>query len=369
MVAQLVETTITSVSAAVPETLTLEQPRVNTNNTNANTSNKSSAGVAPTPVTQLTPKPAVQTTTPTNSNVASGLPGRVDPACISSHIDRLGASDVDKQTASMQAMGVNWVRFDVTWAAIEQSKGSYNWTNYDYDVNAVLSRGMKPLAILTQYGLPSWERIDSSNWLSTPNNMGDFQTFANTFAQHYKGKIKLYEIGNEPNISQFWPNGPDAHAYTQFLQAGYKGVKAADSSAKVISGGLANISAVNFLQGMYNAGAKGYFDYVGFHPYSYPNGPDYTAGATSFSQIANIHQVMANYGQGTMQVMATEVGWPSTVISGGVDESTQATYITRLYQKVVNEDYKYVPLVCVYDLINDGTDTSNNEDNFGILHA
>jgi hypothetical protein len=328
------------------------------------------AAPAATIVSTSAPKPTTTVASRKSAPVSvKKLPGRVDPVCVSTHIDRLAASDVNRQTSIMQAMGVNWVRFDVTWAAIEQTKGKYSWADYDYDVNSVTSKGMKVLAIMTQYGLPTWERIDQSNWSSTPNNMQDYQNFVYAFAAHYKGKITLYEIGNEPNVSQFWPSGPDPQAYTNFLVAGYKGVKAANPAAKVISAGLANISAAAFLQGMYNAGAKGHFDYVGFHPYSWPNSPDYTAGATSFSQTANIRQVMASNGQGTKQIMATEVGWPSTTASGGVDESTQAAYISRLYQKIVNEDYRYVPLACVYDLINDGTDTSNNEDNFGLLRA
>jgi hypothetical protein len=314
--------------------------------------------------------PSVTVKNSTARPAVNVLPGRIDPVCVSSHIDRLGASDVDKQTSLMQAAGVNWVRFDVAWAAIEQTKGVYNWTNYDYDVNAVTSRGMKVIALVTQYGIPSWERIDSSNWLSTPNNMQDFQAFAYAFSQHYKGMISLYEIGNEPNGSQYWPTGSDPQAYTQFLAAGYRGVKAADRANKVISAGLANISAGAFLQGMYAAGAKDYFDYVGFHPYSYPQGPDYTSGLTSFSQAATLQQIMRSNGDNVKQIMATEVGWPSTTTSwGGVNEDAQASFISRLFRKIEYENYPYVSVACIYDFIDDGTNASDNEENFGVVRA
>ena len=322
-----------------------------------------------TPLPKTTaPKPATITTS-SIAPTAKPAPYRVNPVCVSSHLDHIPLADVDKQTTLMQQAGVNWVRFDVLWASIEQTKGVYSWVNYDYVVNSVNSRGMKVLALITQYGIPSWERIDSTNGMSTPNNMQDFQNFVQAFALHYKGQISLYEIGNEPNVTAFWPSGPNPLAYTQLLIAGYNGVKAADPTNKVISAGLANVQADTFLQGMYNAGAKGYYDYIGFHPYSWPQSPDFAQSQPAFSETATIKQIMINNGDGSKQIMATEVGWPSTTASGGVNETTQAAYISRVYQKIEYEGFKYVPIACIYDFIDDGTDLTNREDNFGILRA
>jgi hypothetical protein len=65
------------------------------------------------------------------------------------------------------------------------------------------------------------------------------------------------------------------------------------------------------------------------------------------------------------QIIATEVGWPT--FSGSVDEQTQAAYINRVYQKIEYEGYRCVPIACIYDFVNDGTDTANAEDDFGLL--
>ena len=62
------------------------------------------------------------------------------------------------------------------------------------------------------------------------------------------------------------------------LQAAYPAIHRADVSATVVSGGLAphgDLGAnpndprhpVNFLKAMYAAGAKGFFDALGTHPY------------------------------------------------------------------------------------------------------
>ena len=45
--------------------------------------------------------------------------------------------------------------------------------------------------------------------------MEDWKDFVQSFAERYKGKIQIYEIWNEPNISREWGNvKPDAKAYT-----------------------------------------------------------------------------------------------------------------------------------------------------------
>lgn len=295
-----------------------------------------------------------------------------NPVCISSHINGLSQSDLDKQTTLMTKAGINWVRFDVNWSDIEQTKGIYNWTHYDSVVNAVLSKGMHVLALVAQYGVPSWERTDPSNWQSPPNNPQDFQTFIQALATHFKGKVTLYEIGNEQNILDFWPPAPDAKKYTQFLIAGYNGVKAADSTAQVVSAGLANIPEsedTNFINAMYANGAKDHFDYLGFHPYSWPAGPDFTQWPARFNYLDTVHQIMTANGDGDKKILITEVGWPSTTQSNGVTEATQADYITRLFQKIENENYQYVSLACIYDFIDDGTNKNNPENNFGMLRT
>ena len=48
-------------------------------------------------------------------------------------------------------------------------------------------------------------------------------------AQRYKGKIKYYQIWNEPNLESEW-NGQqvDAARYVELLKGAYQRIKAAD---------------------------------------------------------------------------------------------------------------------------------------------
>jgi hypothetical protein len=320
----------------------------------------------PTPMPTPTPTPLPSptwTSTPTFTPVPDITPPstqikaeRINPVCVSSHIDEISQTNLEKQTTLMQQAGVNWVRFDFVWDNMEVAPGKYDWSHYDDVVNKVNAKGMHVIALVADWGAPEWE--DQSF------NPVSFGEFTQALAAHFKGRITFYEIGNEPNL-----NNVSAATYTNLLKAGYTGIKTADPTSKVISAGLPidDRDKLPYIQEMYNNGAKNYFDYFGMHPYSWPFSPEENNGGWGFSILKDVKALMVKNGD-TKQIIATEVGWPSTKASGGVDEVTQTTYIKQIYQHIeYNPHFENVPIACIYDFIDDGTDKADPEDNFGIV--
>jgi hypothetical protein len=305
-------------------------------------------------------------------NALTGKPGRVDPICVASHLNGLSRDDVDRQLTLMQQTGIAWTRFDFNRSGVETAQGVYDWSQWDYIVNDATSKGIHVIALLDQWGVPTWEPYYQGP--QTPDTTAGYSEFASAVARHYKGQIQLYELGNEENTSVFWPPSPNVSTYTQLLIAGYNNIKAVDPSAKVISGGLApaqgsNIDPLIYLQQMYAHGAEGHFDYLGIHPYSQPNSPDVvsqSSSAMTFNIVSRLKSLMEKEGDQNKQIMVTEIGWPS--YSEGVTQSSQSAYISRVYTKIMHENYQYVALACIYDFVNDGTDTTNDQDNFGVLN-
>jgi len=80
---------------------------------------------------------------------------------------------------------------------------------------------------------------------------------------HFKGKIKYWEVWNEP------PNGTakgqTAIDYAKFVIATYDAAKKADPDCKI--GIAAKSVALNYLDQALAAGARGHFDYITLHPY------------------------------------------------------------------------------------------------------
>ena len=288
---------------------------------------------------------------------------RINPVCVSTHLQYLSPSLRDKQLSLLQQAGANWVRLDFEWIGMEKAKGQWDFSVYDAIMNGAKGRGMQVVAMLPQWGQPTYKGVD---YMAT-SSPADYAYYVASVSAHFKGNIKLYELGNEPNEPIFWPSGPNEKAYTSLMVAGYEAIKASDPSAKAMSAGLSpNSNWPAFVRSIFTDGGVGHFDYLGYHPYSWPASPDNTTTAPAFSDLQRFKSIQAEYGD-TTPIMATEFGWPSTAQSGGVSQTQQATYISRVFTKIMNEDYQFVKIACVYDLVDDGNNSRNSEYNFGLV--
>lgn len=288
----------------------------------------------------------------------SAVSSRINPVGISTHLNELSYAEIDRQLDLAQAAGAYWIRFDFSWDQMQEDDGSWDFSKYDYIVNGINARGMQTLALLTQYEIEQTAR--SGRGSLTPMTAGEFGSFASRVSAHFKGRIGLYELGNEPNNEIYWNTGVDARAYVALMIAGDDAIKAQDGGAKTISAGIPPLGNMeSFLQAMYDAGAKGHFDYLGYHPYSTHSSPD-----KDFGDMWLAREIELKNGD-DKPVIATEIGWSTA--TGGVTEAQQAEYTGRVYQKIMAEDYQYVLIACTYDFRNDGPSISDWESNFGML--
>lgn len=284
---------------------------------------------------------------------------------------------LDAALSGMRALGVRWVRFDVDWSNVQAGgPGSYNWSDYDRVVQGAAAHGLKMLAILDY--TPGWARRSdcSGSKMCVPADPGAYANFATAAVQHYRALgVHTWEIWNEENTANFFRPAADPGAYAGLLKAAYGAIKAADPGAVVISGGLApagsgggNLSPPDYAAGVYNAGARGYFDAFGDHPYTYPA----TAGANPYGawgQMAAIHQLMAAHGDGGKKIWITEYGAPT----GGPDpahfvsEAGQAQEVTAAVAAA--KSYPWVGAFFWYTYLDPGATPDTNENYFGLVRA
>jgi hypothetical protein len=239
--------------------------------------------------------------------------------------------------------GAKWVRLDVDWKSVESSPGAWNWRYTDRVVNAARSRGIQVLLVPTY--TPPWARqgVCAGTMYCPPADPGAFANFVfATVARYAPVGVHSYEIWNEPNWDPWWASGPNAAAYVQLLKPAYLKAHQADPFARVVTGGLAPHgdlaanpgdprSPVNFLQAMYNAGARGYFDAFGIHPYPpLPHAPlSGTLGWNALLQTQTEHDIMARNGDGWKEIWGTEYGAPTgSTDPKAVSTGTQAQYIS-----------------------------------------
>jgi hypothetical protein len=323
--------------------------------------------------TAVAPSTGVSTAVPTPSPSPTPLPTDLtgdqpvvplfDSPAYGIHISQWWQLDaLDRDLKLAQEMGFGWIKQTFSWRDVEgYGKGQYDWFRPDVIVESVENAGLQLVVRIDHQ--PLWSVRSLPDEKITPNqppvDYQDFADFCGVLATRYKGRIAAYQVWNEPNLSREWGNEtPDPAAYAELLKVCYEAIKAADPDAIVISAGLAPTGTqppdampdTDFLQGMYDAGAGGYFDALGVHAPGYKAPPETSADAVAasyeygqgrwfaFRHVEDMRAIMVANGDGAKQVAIMEMGWilnqemhPSYTWHG-VSEAEQADYLVRAYQ-------------------------------------
>ena len=305
-------------------------------------------------------------------NTAAIVPTNVTVGLADPMLGFLSDADLNRQLDLMVSIGVTSLRIDVPWVAVQPTRfGGYDWSKADRVINAAAARGIGVLGILGQP--PAWAAAPGTPELSgRPASATAFAQYARAVATRYRGKISAYEIWNEPNMLSFYKPYPDPVGYTALLRAAYPAIKAADRNAIVVGGVLAaavdtaySVDPVTFVQRMYTAGAKPYFDALSYHPYQH--GLKFSEGGpwvdAPLNQGLRIRQLMIDYGDAGKKIWASEYGVPTAL----QDEATQAAFIADLISTWRTVDF--TGPMFVYTMRDKLTGSTDPEDTFGIFRS
>jgi hypothetical protein len=130
----------------------------------------------------------------------------------------------------------------------------------------------------------------------------------------------------------------------------YERAKEADARVVVLAAGLAQTLAppgsewgmndIEFLQRMYDAGARGNFDGLALHAYGWVFPPDDPPSPTglNFARAELIHDVMAQHGDADLPCFITEAGWNDhRRWTKAVPPGLRVEYTIRAYEKAATE--------------------------------
>lgn len=218
-------------------------------------------------------------------------------------------------------MGASWVVEYFPWAYIEPEKGRYEWRHADAVIEHADAEGLEMVARLDY--VPQWARpAETTTRYLDPDHYADFGDFVFAFVSHYKGRVRYYIIWNEPNVTAEWGfRAVSPRDYTALLKLAYRRAKEADPAAQIMAAGLApnlepvgsaaGMNDLDFLQGMYDAGAKGSFDVLAVHAYGWqePPGAAPAADHINWRRTELLRQIMERNGDGDRPLMVTEGGW------------------------------------------------------------
>jgi hypothetical protein len=194
--------------------------------------------------------------------------------------------------------------------------------------------------------------------VSTPPDPAAYARVAQELAAALQGHgVVGYEVWNEPDDAPYWAPAPNPAAYAALLKAAYPAFKAGDPAAAVSTGGMVG-NDYDFLQALYDHGAKGSFDAVGVHtdtaclttdPREYYREPSGRIGRYSFTGYREVHWTMLANGD-DKPIWLTEYGWSTTEAicnhgeragtkPGGVSQALQADYLVKGFGCLQNDPY------------------------------
>lgn len=275
--------------------------------------------------------------------------------------------------SAAQGAGATSVRLTVDWRNVEPVQGRRDFSRYDALYAAATAKGQRPLFVILF--APAWARPAGAcpnggdcTVAPDPSHDADFAAFAAAVAKRYPQAAGI-EVWNEPNLKAFWGGQPvDPARYTQLLEATYTAVKAAAPSMPVVTGGLApyggedgttpGLGVRQYLDGMYDAGAKGSYDGLGLHPYT---SFDLWYG---FRALTLVKESMANHGD-PAKLWFTELN-VSTTGPQAVSPDDQGRYLQRFIPRF--RDRADVGGVWIHTLYDPSwADATSTDRGYGVL--
>jgi polysaccharide biosynthesis protein PslG len=277
--------------------------------------------------------------------------------------------------AGMSADGLQTARMDAIWSWAEPNppvsgKHTYVWSSsnpansLDALVAMLASNRVRMLAVLSTP--PGWAAAQGTQL--APSHYGDFVAFAAAFAARYGAggtfwaanpqlpylPVEQFEVWTEANSSNFWTATPSPAEYLKVLAPLTAAVHAVDPTGQV----LASIGWQNFqtyVTQLYQLGAKGSFDGIGFHPYA----PD-TPGILLLTE--QLRATLESVGDPALPIYLTETGQPvvtsgpgaTFAYNGPVSDAARAATLSLAGDALAHSDCN-VQSFDVYALIGSGT--------------
>ncbi len=293
---------------------------------------------------------------------------------------------VERDIRLVAEAGFGWLKQNLGWRDVEKYEG-LDPKDWDWAL------GDRVVDLAEQYGLNVLFRLDhqpvwTGGWNNgPPENLDDFGRFCGEMAKHYRGRVRAYQVWNEPNLAREWADRrPSPAEYVELLKTCYIALKTADPEAIVISAGLAPTGTDNaeampddkFLRGMYEAGALPYFDMLGLHAPGYKAPPELSPDeaaanpayggqrAFAFRHVEDMRAITEEYGDHDKQIAIVEFGWTSDPRETSpyhwhaVTEQEKAEYLVRAFRYAREHWSPWVGLMVVVYLA-DPSWTPENE--------
>jgi O-antigen ligase len=296
-------------------------------------------------------------------------------------------------------MGAGYVRMQMPWDDVEiHGRGDFTdsrndldgdgvkdtisaWAKYDRIVDTAVAFDIELLLRLERP--PDWARQgfinnpafqaglqQDGNSTGPPDDFADYGNFVRAVAQRYQGKVRFYQLWNEPNLKNEWNwQTPKPEDFVALLRVGATAIREVDPNAVIVFPSLAPTDGLDFrapmteleyLDGVYRAGGAPYFDIMAGQAYGLGQSPNehryvflrnrqnwnwsrFIDTRNDVSRIVLLREVMERHGDSRKPVWIGEFGWnsapesipPERRFTWGqpVSEETKAEYLVAQLER------------------------------------
>ena len=230
----------------------------------------------------------------------------------------------------------------VAWSNLNPSKGIFDYSRLDQLL--ALAESYKTTVSLVLAGTPQWASSNPSGttaapWVglasnTVPRDLADWDAYVLSVVTRYKGRIKSYQVWNEPQLKQFWDDYTKVSTLGVMTKRAYDIIKKIDPKALVIaapvlprpgSGGMAK--AVKYL----NSLKLNRWPVDVYAAHIYPEiGKDYTRWDYL---VSDWKVTLANLKVPAKPLWITETNY--NLFGGPLPDNTVTTYVNKTHQLAV----------------------------------
>lgn len=279
----------------------------------------------------------------------------------------------------MNDFGFTSFRDDYSWSKVESEPGIYGVSKHikkvDYAFLHSKQYSLNSVVILN-YGNKYYNK---GAYPSDSQSINAFSNYAQWVAKRFKGNVKYYEIWNEwtlgTGMTKFRGNIPSAEVYYELIKKTSEAIRKVDPSAIIIAGSVnpleqraryINLTDWDWCEELIRLGVMNYIDGISLHTYSFLNRYKYLRTPIgNITYIDRFHEYFSKVAGKDISIYITETGVPNYDGPGGLSIQESAKYIKEYTNEVKKRPY--IKGLWWYDLINDGDDLNNKEDNFGFF--
>ncbi len=260
--------------------------------------------------------------------------------------DFFGMDVIDPNTWPSAPIGALGKGAGTTWRCLEPARGVFNWYGTDKFVRAATLHGVDSL--YTFDATPQWASTRPTEQCyagpvgcaAPPADIRDWENFVTALATRYQGRIKIYELWNEPTTQLEW-SGTYADM-VKLASAAYSIIKTLDPSAIVLTPApsahgyqprqITSAFQAQWMQEYLKAGGDAFADGASFHAYPIPGACSPTlecAGAALLKQIDEFRQSLRGSRLADKPIYVTEGGWRTE--ADLPDPADQVAYVARWF--------------------------------------